>query len=663
MEIKLTGNPFVDTGLGVIAYLAGRMDINRLRSQDLFRVHGDGKTLARKNSKMKSMTMIFSNNSIATNPAIKSPARKIKYYSALTTAIMNSIGKEDLAERCESCGNERSLDVDLLVRRTLVPLGFSDSTRYIGRDWFPLAGSMGSDAQALPAASRAPNICAKCLFAVHYLPLGVILVNGRLAVFQSTSTAFWFELVKEIAKEIDNRVRAGMFDTLGAKEGSTSAVRRLFKIMKDMKEDDLALETTLFIWLFSNSGTASDCSIEEIPNSALKFIHSATNIVTFKEISMLLNRDKRSPEFSLLGCISRSADYYSLYPYRDYEGVSNELFASYQVLVRNVPISRLRIAHKVGCHIRDTIDDRKQLQRLRKDIVKDLSTQNTVRRIVADMIQKGLLNYDEYSSLFLDVSSPYLRANYDAWRFLNFYLSKNSVKFPPTLEKRHVLDASISVQEPEYRKRLQYVASKILEMFIGEKGSEKIPDLISSIARKDTKPAWLQMQFIKLADKQEGFTYSDWEALCTGENGRDVSWEVLAQLRLMWTEWALKGVLPPTTITPKRINAAEGTASHDITTMPPEEYEQLASKIVEYYLQKYGEEKLRYYVFEGLMRKGLGLYWFREQLSKIDPSFKDDDYWDSFLQDKEGRSTPSTRLFQMHLSMRNVLRQHAFKDV
>ncbi|MEP0826173.1 MAG: hypothetical protein HRF40_11870, partial [Nitrososphaera sp.] len=92
-------------------------------------------------------------------------------------------------------------------------------------------------------------------------------------------------------------------------------------------------------------------------------------------------------------------------------------------------------------------------------------------------------------------------------------------------------------------------------------------------------------------------------------------------------------------------------------------YEQIASKLVDYYLKRYGEEKLRKYVFAGLMRKELGLYWFREQLSKIDCSFRDDDYWDAFLQDEDGRKVPYTRIFQLHLSMRNVLRQHLFKEV
>jgi len=630
-----------------------------LSLHDLVKVHGDGKRLAQRNLKLKSMTMIFSNNSLATNPAIKDPKKRAQYYSMITTAILNSIGKEDLTERCESCGNEHSLDIDLLVRRTLGPLGFSDSTRYIGRDWFPLAGSMGSDAQALPAASRAPNICAKCLFAVHYLPLGVILMNGRLALFQSTSTAFWFDLVKQIAGEIDDRVRGGRFDTLGSKEGSTAAVSKLFAVMKDMAHD-LDPETTLFVWLFSNSGNAPDCSIEEIPNSALKFIQVAALIVGFKEISTLLNMDKtRSPDFSLLGCISRGADYDLLYPYRSYEGVSNELFATYQVVVRNVQISRLHIAHRIASYVKDTIHDKKHLQRLQKDISTEPWAQNTVRKIAADMIREGLLTYDEYSSLFLDRSAPSLRSIYDAWKFLKFYLSKTTVRFPSTLEKNSIMNARMQDQESGYFRRLRYVAAKIFEMFAEESGKEKVDELISSIARKEVKPAWLQTQFIKLADKHEGFRYSDWKALCIGENGRDTTWEVLAQLRLIWTEWARKGT--SLSITIPEFNTFNTASPEDIAQQ--DRYEQIASKLVDYYLKRYGEEKLRKYVFAGLMRKELGLYWFREQLSKIDCSFRDDDYWDAFLQDEDGRKVPYTRIFQLHLSMRNVLRQHLFKEV
>ena len=147
----------------------------------------------------------------------------------MTTALLGYIGLEDLQERCESCGNRHSMDINRLFTEILVPLGYSGGTRYIGRDWFPLAGSMGSDAQALPSASRAPNLCAKCLFAVHYLPLGVILVNGKLALFQSTSKFFWYSLVNNIARKIKERIYANNLNTIGSKERSAEQFLQYLK--------------------------------------------------------------------------------------------------------------------------------------------------------------------------------------------------------------------------------------------------------------------------------------------------------------------------------------------------------------------------------------------------------------------------------------------------
>jgi len=168
MDISLTGNPFVDTGLAVLAFRSDCEHIEELTLEKMKKVHGNGSELARRNSKLKSTTIIFTVNSLTTHPGIKPIKKRTQFYSKITTALLNSIGFEDVHERCESCGNEYTLNIDKLVRETLVPLDYKDESRYTGRDWFPLAGSMGSDAQASPAGSRSPNLCAKCLFAVQW---------------------------------------------------------------------------------------------------------------------------------------------------------------------------------------------------------------------------------------------------------------------------------------------------------------------------------------------------------------------------------------------------------------------------------------------------------------------------------------------------------------
>src|SRR5690242_3759818 len=178
IPLTLTGNFFVNNGLAVIAALAGCRRIEDLTLDKAKQVHEDGTKLARGNMRLKSNTMIFTTNCMTARPGW-SKEEKINEYRKMTTRLVNAIGHEDKNEFCDFCDCAKSI-----------------SFIQVGREWFPLAGSLGSDAQALPGASRSYNSCAKCLFAVQYLPLVSILVNGQLALFQATSIKLWYSWVK-----------------------------------------------------------------------------------------------------------------------------------------------------------------------------------------------------------------------------------------------------------------------------------------------------------------------------------------------------------------------------------------------------------------------------------------------------------------------------------
>jgi CRISPR-associated protein (Cas_CXXC_CXXC) len=142
----------------------------------------------------------------------------------------------------------------------------------LGRDWFPLAGSLGSDAQALPAGSRTPQLCSLCLLAVQLLPLGVTLLHGKLACFQSTS----WEMTQQLAEYSYYEMQAMLAATasnerlaaLGAKGGTTPTTMRLLQLLGHLRESRrmlaLPVHVTMNIWLFSNSGTGADCDLCEI---------------------------------------------------------------------------------------------------------------------------------------------------------------------------------------------------------------------------------------------------------------------------------------------------------------------------------------------------------------------------------------------------------------
>lgn len=653
MQIELTGNPFVDTGLGVIACLADKQKIDDLTLNDLRKVHGDGKLLARRNSKLKSMTMIFSNNSLATNPAIKDHEMRINYYGKITTAILNKISKEDIDERCESCGNSKSLDIDNVIRDTLVPLGYSDNVRYVGRDWFPLAGSMGSDAQALPSSSRAPNICAKCLFAVHYLPLGVILMNGRLVVFQSTSKEFWYDLVCSIVKQIEERVSANNRDTIGSKEGDTAAVKRLLAVMRNL-HDEPGPGTSLFVWQFSNSGTGSDCRFEEIPNAALHFLFEAVRHVPEREITDFVNADKkRNPEYSLLNSILKRADYVPLYPFKKFNGASNKLFALYQTLVRNIPLETIATSYKIASYIRANVN-KKELDSLGKDIEDDPAKRNYVSYLIATMIRAGLLSYDEYSDLFLDNASSFLRINYDAWKFIKYYLRNEDADLD---DLKHFANSTASENANKLAmQQLKYVASTIFNSILENKGIERLANLLGDKHTKISVP-WFRHQFVIHAERNEGFTYNDWKTLCFSDSGRDISIVVLFQLRLLWIEWMTKGSAPKISYTKQ-----SGSELPVLETDLPSNYKDHLTTFLNSYIEKKGISKLQKNILDDLRRGEKSLYWFRQTLASVDKRLLDEDYWDQFLQDPNGNYIPSLRLFQMHLIVANYFREQAYKQ-
>jgi len=395
---RLSGNAFVDTGLAVIASLAQLDDIAQLTREHMRQVHGDGGRLASWNSSLKCFSMVFTSNSLLTNPSIKDKSKRIAAYAAVVNALLSAIGGDDLPYRCQACGAARSADLDGLCRKAIPHGLLKQQTRLVGRDWFPLSGSLGSDAQALPAASRPINLCATCLFAVHYLPLGLILLDGRLAVFQSTAIPFWYEIVRDISNEIFSRVTAGNYETIGKKEGSRAFVLRLLALLERIKAGfrlrEIPAATSLQIWRFSNSGTGPECTVEEIPNTALLFLWEAVRAGHRNEIASLIgNETKKDRPF--LRCIAEGVDYAGLYPRQSKPGVSPDLFCLYQTRVCQRPVRSLEVAAVVAStYVAKTT--RSDLRRaLREEAFADPITRRNVRGEIADLADIGKIKLDD----------------------------------------------------------------------------------------------------------------------------------------------------------------------------------------------------------------------------------------------------------------------------
>ena len=441
MKIDLTGNPFVDTGIFTIkAHLAnesGGEPKEFLQAEDIKTAFeskdGFARWLAKANRQLKSFYMVVGTNSALVNPSNNKAMNKSKNYGFLDEADsgwQNYVAKlEELGDElikndksvitddeilCESCGER-------------VATQLLDS---IGRDYFPLAGSIGNDAQALPAASRAPRICPLCLLAVHWLPLGTCVFNRGLVCFQFTEPI----LSQDLTQSIYDRNRANLdisksneklsillsSDEAKAGKSQKSLGQLLFEVIVDFNlkrnRKRLPKTVTLNIWTFSNAGQSADSDFFEIPNPSLQFFWEG---LTFKtEIEKFLQReDPKKTQTHLLAAIEQQREYLSFYPQKTKKGEAKSqiatvgLFDLYQIKVLKRPPIALesaklfaKLAHE---KLKTEIEKDKKREKFYGQILKenprstkDQNIRVGLRKMLIEFAEEGKIKLDNYVALF-----------------------------------------------------------------------------------------------------------------------------------------------------------------------------------------------------------------------------------------------------------------------
>jgi CRISPR-associated protein Cst1 len=646
--MSLTGNPFVDTGLAVIAFRAGLDDVERLTVSDVQKVHGDGSDLAGFNEKLHSFTMVFTKNSLLTNASIRDRTERLKMYKGVVNELLAKIGQDEVSARCESCGGAKTLNFDWLCWSALAETTAKDQARFIGRDWFPLAGSMGSDAQALPAASRPVHLCAKCLFAVHYLPLGLILLGGRLAVFQSTSVEFWYELVREIVIERESRNQAGDYSNIGAKEGSRGFVERLLKLFERLQKarrfPDIPRAAALEAWRFTNSNPPS-CDIVEIPNKVLTFLWEAVGWNLRQEVTNLVSREGKKDR-PFLHCVLEGQDYMGLYPRGNFAGVSPRLFTLYQTSICGRTPSALALAHTLAYEQTEKLKP-KEIERFRRaEALSDASVRTQFRGTIARLISVGKFRLLDYLGLFpINEDAQGVMVSFEGWNLIRYWLHHIG-----EFACLRAQPSQPSLSSPKLA-MLRYYAARIMQDCASEPGKDRFrSEVLNRIERGDIGVAWLRQQFLRLAENDLGFNYEAWKRLCCNNTGRIFGRELLFQMRLLWSEW-LQDEGPPQVPCPEFPNGSG---------LPNEVLERL-KRVFSQNMEARGRARFHKTVLKRLRRKDFGLAWFRRCLTQngrdSDASLMSEVEWEDFLRDEDGRPYAQERLFQMHLLLANLFRE------
>jgi CRISPR-associated protein (Cas_CXXC_CXXC) len=577
-----TGNPFVDTGLYAMRARASDLrdgePVDSLTPQLVEEVLGDGIWLAQANRHLNSFFMVCTNSAL-----VNSSTNKWMYetkqrghlddrdegWKAYIQTLINLRDElltlsSDAVPDCESCGDRPATRV--LDR--------------IGRDYFPLAGSLGNDAQALPAASRSPRVCALCLLAIQWLPLGAIMFNGSLACFQFTDPLLSFYFARDTYRETRNRLEMARTEDKvlvpGSREGATPAAILLLERMRQLQQDRVMLNlppyVSLNIWAFSNSGANPDCNITEIENPALQFLWKAAGI-HYTEVQNLLKReDPKKPNMHLLTAIEGQRDYAGFYPQKARKGATDQqltsksLYELYQTHVLARPLAALRVAEWLASqiHIRLHSGDKNEMKILAAVLkesprwTKDKTMRVSLRRYFASLAEKGGFTLDEYARLFPAanlteasvVASEHakqiwrepgnaIRISSEGWDVFWFYLHHaNQSTTTSHLEEAHSkADGDLVMfTNPKIRTFAHDVFNYFLERQGGKDKSRGLRYIkryiVDGFSRSKITIGDLRSWFCKLAETQSEYNCEDWDALCRDEQGREATGELRFQFRL-----------------------------------------------------------------------------------------------------------------------------------
>jgi len=516
--MHLTGNPFVDTGLMVLTALAEKEDLSSLSLADIRKIFGDGRQIARDNKSLKCFTMVFGTNGPLTQPAYTKTGKGEAIYLSILRELLDYAEREGQSgPRCDLTGIRTNLNFHSICSRALKEAGLPvPESKWLGRDWIPLGGSLGNDAQALPVASRPLHVSALALLALQYLPLGVFLFKGKLVCYQSTAAELAQALTAEVVDENQKRIALGNTEIFGKGSGTGVLLDMLLKhfesVQDVIRERALPSNTSLLLWLFSNSGASADCRIEPVPERALTFIYEAQSGGFGSEIRQLLANDPKDPRFQLFECIRTERDSPALYPYKKWPGTSPEFYDFYQCGIRGASARSLVVARKLANLI--VSGEQKRLKELRKaEFLRSATGRSLVRQNIIKSLDPG-----EYDVLFPSKPHP-VRVESAGWEFLRYYLSRQESDTRPisfiTTDMKTTHPKIIQIAET-YR----------------DQDPKKIKSLLDRMGRREIGVRWLQDKFCRLAEKHKDWNLGAWDEFVYDEDGKLIAFELLFQIRL-----------------------------------------------------------------------------------------------------------------------------------
>ncbi len=329
-----TGNAMLNNALMTIEALSNVKSVSEITPSLLLELY-KSQDLKEINKRLKSYTMLFTKN----GPLHNDSANGDRIYKALFNAICNNFENEGVY-RCEISGLKFQTKFNEIFDRELYKMGFTKievnkKDTNLGRNWFPLAGGLGSDAQALPQAKFVIQIHPICIVVLQFLPLSSLIYNSGILLIDSSNFEFSKAFIEMNVKELKKRIELNNYENVkDFTKGNYLLTALAILSQKKMEEE----YSDLNLWSFSNSGLGPWCKIVRVPNTLIKKLIKIRRSQRH-EVDRILSKNVSA--FSFLDSLEKNIEWKLLYPnvfgsgkkIVEYEGVSVKFLETYFTVI------------------------------------------------------------------------------------------------------------------------------------------------------------------------------------------------------------------------------------------------------------------------------------------------------------------------------------------
>lgn len=654
-----TGHPVVDTGFAVAIVKAGKRRPEEMTIDDFKNVIGDGQWLAEANTMMNSYVCLFANAFLNRQVKDKDKPLQQTKYKRILTALINDMqqslsNKSVSTDLCECTGTFPSANRALALLTEQLredKILKKDQRLDIGRNAFPLIGSITNDAGALPSASREPKLSAFALLCAQLAPLATVMLKGKIVFFQYTEPNLLIPHAKSAYSDTISKlevikiksIKNASISAIGTGKGSRSLVLILlneFNRLKNIQEiEELPEHIALNLWLIINSGTSFDCEIIEIPNETLKFLWQAA--VQFPdEIKDLLKKDHSE---SIFDCIISKKDYLRLYPQNNSKPIPIDLLSKAKTILN----AKYRTVEKISEDIEENeisaltvskieLPEDKQKKKKEKKTQNKTAKKEPPKSIVALLNREFKSNKDSEIKTLIDQ--------------INASTSRPASKGLFAFYQNNIVGSSTYAL-----KVAEWIAFNLRETFSTDKEKKQLQILIQHLGDyKDPKQCKRAIRNLlgEFADKGV-INYEQYLALfpITGHNpirvnnpGWNYIWFYLNHNNLNSN---------PPTITKEDILSIDSQFRQSI--------KEFAKDVFEWYSEKHGTEKFKRVVLDGFRNdkiKDSDLQRWFCNLGEI-PGKENytNETWDELCRDDYGKNRTFELRFQLRLELANLYRK------